>query len=253
MGLRLLDLSGWLEFGDDADDQIANKRRLLIENRDEVLSVRAGSHAACAELLDEIRVNLREFHPERPADAVGDDDLLAAASLLVPEDLCVMVNVDGQWTLEAACVCAPSRWRLSDKIATSIDAIHSPVPGYAEDLAPATRRFFDRLADRAFWRLNWTLLDDPALFQPTPSRRPVSDDPNEWLFRVERQTLRRLRKSGAVIFTIRTYVTVARELVDSVENFATDVRTVLASAPDDTLNYKGWQHLAARWSSWYPN
>jgi len=31
------------------------------------------------------------------------------------------------------------------------------------------------------------------------------------------------------------------------------VRTVLASAPDDTLNYKGWQHLAARWSSWYPN
>ena len=251
MGLRPLDLAQWLEFGDEARGQLDQKRELLREHRDDVLIVRSGTREACEELLEAVLDNLRDYHPDVRAQGGLDDDPLAAASLLVPEDLCVMVEIDGTWRLEAACVCFPSRWRLADKVGTSIDAIHSPVPGYEDDLAEPTRRFFDRLADRAFWRLNWTMLDDPTLFQPIPVRRPASDDPGEWLFRVERQTLRRLATSGAVIFTIRTYVTPARVLVERVEGIATDVATVLNSAPSATIDYKGWSHLCERWSDWF--
>ena len=87
------------------------------------------------------------------------------------------------------------------------------MPGYDHELARPTNGFFDRLTPgRSFWRLNWTLLDNPALFQPTATRTAPSGDLADWYFRVERQTLRQLPRSRAIVFTIRTYVTSAAAL-----------------------------------------
>ena len=58
-----------------------------------------------------------------------------------------------------------------------------------------------------------------------------------WL-RVERQTLRRLPRSGAVLFTIRTYITpIATVLVD--QESADAMWAAVDAMPDDIRGYKG--------------
>lgn len=249
MGLRPLDLAQWLEGGDDARAQIDRKRELFASRRAEVHAHIPGSAPACAELHDLVRDHLMRHDPTSLADATTDPDPLVAASLLVAEDLCVLERAEAGWTLTAATVCFPSRWRLADKIGTTLDAIHGPVPGYEEAIAAPTRSFFDRLSvEKPVWRLNWTLLDDPTLFQPAPGRPATAADPLDLIFRVERQTLRRLPGTGAVVFTIRTYCTRAGVLAARVPTFAADVLASLVSAPEASLAYKGWTDLAARWS-----
>jgi hypothetical protein len=164
----------------------------------------------------------------------------------VQEDLCVLVK-DDAWRLRAACVCFPSRWLLATKINTTLDEIHGPVPGYGQELARPTTGFFDRLTpERSFWRLNWTLLDSPTLFQPTASRTAPSGDLADWFFRVERQTLRQLPQSRAVIFTIRTYVTSAVTLSERDTQFVPTLLHSLETAPSSTQSYKGWTGVAER-------
>lgn len=246
MGLRPLDLSRWLEGGPDVDAQRAEKRWLLAARRDEVLIVQPAGEAGAIELLAEVS---RATGADPSVDEADGSSALAAAALLVAEDLCVLVETEGRWWMAAACVCFPSRWRLSDKVGADVAAIHAPVPGYADTLARPVDAFFTRLtAERAFWRLNWTLLDDPALFQPGPARQRPALDPAALTFRVERQTLRRLPRTGAVIFTIRTYAEAAGRIAERDPAFAADVLAVLATAPAATVAYKGWEGLAAAWA-----
>jgi hypothetical protein len=63
---------------------------------------------------------------------------------------------------------------------------------------------------------------------------------------VERQTLRRLPLSDAIIFTIRNYVASAQELCDSHEEFGPTLLLNLDTAPESTQSYKGWIGVADR-------
>ncbi len=160
-----------------------------------------------------------------------------------------MLVRDDAWRLRAACVCFPSRWDLAQKIGTTLDDIHSPVPGYDGDLSTPTNSFFDRLRpERSYWRLNWTLLDHPDLFQPQPKRSQgaPSGELTDWFFRVERQTLRQLPHTNAIVFTIRTYVASAASLRDSDAEFVPALLRGLDTAPGEMQDYKGWTGVAER-------
>jgi hypothetical protein len=109
-------------------------------------------------------------------------------------------------------LCFPVHWRLRDKLGRPLDVIHAPVPGFAERLAGPVERFFAAIQPpRPVWRVNWSLVGTDALYLPPEAggrARAVSATlagEQLWL-RVERQTLRRLPESGAVVFGIRTYV-----------------------------------------------
>lgn len=250
MGLRPLEESRWFEFDDDGDGQLATKAFLLDTNGSATTFELPESVAASRELACAVVDNLQRFHPERPR-ALDPNSGVVEASRLVPDDLCVMEKRENQWRLTAASVCFPSRWRLQDKVNATLDEIHEPVPGYDESLGSLTRRFFERVDERGNWRLNWTLLDDDRLFLPGERDRPKVMDPAKWFFRVERQTLRRLPITGAVIFTIRTRIEAAETMVQRVDGFADDVLRVLESAPPQTLSYKGWTNLAPSWREWF--
>jgi len=66
---------------------------------------------------------------------------------------------------------------------------------------------------RPSWRCNWNVVDSPNLYlrqSPHPQGTRESITPENagvrlWI-RSERQTLRKLPKSGEVLFTIRTYI-----------------------------------------------
>jgi hypothetical protein len=246
MGLRPLDLERWLEVDERRDDELEQKRQLLDTAFDVVVATDPHGDEGSRELLLEVTRFLEVHHPEIAIEVSAHEHPVVAAARLVQEDLCVLVRSDA-WRLRAACVCFPSRWNLASKLGTTLDDIHRPVPIYDVELSRPTNAFFERLRpDRSFWRLNWTLIDSPVLHQPTSARRSPHGDLADWFFRVERQTLRRLAVSDAVVFTIRNYVASAKELCDAHEEFGATLLLNLDTAPEAVREYKGWTGVADR-------
>jgi dimethylamine monooxygenase subunit A len=240
MGLRPLVLSNWFESDHDAAQELDEKHRLLRDRRDEVV----GLLDSCRPAAEELHGMVVE-HLGGPKVAAADHPLIDA-SLLVPDDLCIMERFDGEWRLSGAVVAFPSRWYLAEKIGRSLDKIHDVVPGYATQLASPVNAFFDRMTpERSVWRLNWSLVDSPELFLPPSHRRPL-DDVEEWFFRVERQTLRVLPQTRAIVFTIRTYVRSLEQLLAMSADYGSALLLALDTAPQESLEYKGWVGVADR-------
>jgi hypothetical protein len=207
MGTRALDLDDWFVIDELRDAELALRRRLLAERRDDVFAALPSAGPASEEVHGLVRSWLSErglLVPHEEAGAVGGPDPhpLAAAGLLVQDDLCLMVRRDGGWHLDGGIVCFPSVWRLADKLGRSAAAVHAPVEHYAEELAARVDRFLDRLdVGKPVWRRNLSVKPTNALFLPV--RVPDGGDGPRWL-RSERQTLRKLPRTGAILCTIRT-------------------------------------------------
>lgn len=266
MGLKPLDPDAWILIDEHYERDLAEKRRLVRESHDDVIAVLPGTEDAAAEVLHALATHLVERSPDRfgrdaHALVAGDDSLhpIERAGLLVQEDLCLHTVVDGRLVLSAASLCFPTRWRLGDKIGRSLSVIHEPVPGYA-DVATGVDRVVGQLrVTRGVWRTNWSVMDDPALFQPTGHGRGVRAEGAEaitaadagqrlWL-RVERQTLRRFPEHDSVLFTIRVLQRSFAEL-----GRRPDVAAWLAAAirrlPTEVARYKSiapFGEAAAAW------
>jgi hypothetical protein len=236
MGLKALDLREWIEIDEHFPDQLAERRRLLEQRREEVLGALPESAAGQAEVLELLLDHVpRRFpaHYRRTAGELanlvtGERFDLAAwceaplelAGRLVQEDLCLMQRGGPAYRLVAGVLCFPSHWRLADKLGRPLAVIHEPVPGFADSLAVTVDRFFANLqVARPVWRVNWSLVDTPQLFLPPEHRalrRAIAAEragAELWL-RVERQTLRRLPRSGDVLFGIRTHLAPLAEVID---------------------------------------
>ena len=209
--------------------EMAERRTLLDSRRAEVFAATAGSEAARREALDRIAAVLPVRHPSHfgcDGDALHNRltgerwdladppcDPLELAGRLVQEDLCLIGVEEGVPVLRAAVLCAPSRWRLHEKIGRPLAGIHDRVPLYADTLSAPVDRFMRHLKPgKLTERLNWSVTDDPALFQVEGKHRTGLDpsftaaNAGARLFlRVERQTLSRLPRSGFVLFTIRVH------------------------------------------------
>ena len=208
MGLARIDEARWLLPDDQRDHELSLRRSLVRDRRADVVAALPGTESASAEVLALVQAWEQAFSPHHADEALRDEHPLVAAGLRTQEDLVVMAPHADGYHLDAAVLCCPSHWRLRDKVGGSALAIHGPVPGYDVDLAEKVDRFLDRLRPGVIVaRRNWSVHDDDALFAPDPPRHPVpvpADEVGErlWL-RSERQTLRRLPQSGAVLFTIR--------------------------------------------------
>lgn len=125
---------------------------------------------------------------------------LERACRRVEEDLCVLAG----GVLVAGCVCFLSHWSLTDKIGQPLTAVHERVPGYAADLSAKVDTFLRRLTtESVVGRRNFTVHELPDFYAPVAPPPLGVPPPEQWL-RSERQTLRRLPRSSAVLFTIRT-------------------------------------------------
>ncbi len=168
---------------------------------------------------------------------------LEEAGRLVPEDFCVHLPdpQSGAPTLVAGCVAFPNRWTLADKLGRPVTAVHAPVPEYAPQLGRPVERLMDRLvAGRILERSNWGVVGDGELFAPLPTaaRRPdwQGIGAQRWL-RIERQTLRRLPQTGAVVFTIRTLLGPLEMLRDDPAAAAL-LAAAIRELPEDVARYK---------------
>ena len=270
MGLSPIDDADWLELDESFAEQMAAKRALLATRRDAVLRFLPGTDEAASEALEAVCDNLLRHHGdiyaghgggltnrhtgETVALASPGTHPLETAARLAPEDLCLLQPAADGYRLTAGCVCFPSNWSLAEKLGKPVRSIHDPVPGFAPALGAPVDRFFQRLAaGHVVARFNWLVHDTPELHQVhrKPDPRPIP--PEEagarlWL-RVERQVLRRLPRSGAVLFSIRTHVHRLEDAIRTADDAAALAGALRAMAPE-LFAYRGLDRFGAALFQW---
>lgn len=227
-GIGPLDPKQWLLQDDAFEFQMSERARLLGAQRSDVLRSCDGSEPAQQELLDAVlntlldtasyRVGATEVRrPDGVTIAIDRADPLGTLGHLVQEDFCILEPRGDQSVLTAAVLCFPASWRLSDKIDQPLTHIHIPVGAYTADLAKRVQRMFDAIhPDKPLWRNNCLWYEQPELFQPNSRVEPVSGQGaiTAAYLRSERQCLLRLPKTGAVVFSIHTYMLTAKRALE---------------------------------------
>ncbi|KEO91193.1 hypothetical protein EH31_00580 [Erythrobacter longus] len=150
------------------------------------------------------------------AAMLGVQGALPEAALAAHEDMCLLTKAPGddQYRLIGAAVAWPSDWHPKDKIGLPLRALHAPIAGYEEHLASGVDRFMETLKPGAiFGRCNWFIAatGERRWLETRPALEAFAhvtdENAGETLFvRSERQTLRRLPETGAILFTIGIYV-----------------------------------------------
>jgi hypothetical protein len=238
LGTFPVEISNWLLRDAEFDLTVQLKKKLLATRRSEVVGLQPGGDEVAEEAAQLVSAWAGVELASRGIDA------LVEASLLVADDLAVLQPIkshDGseQLLLNAAVVCCPSRWMLSEKMGYNMLAIHEPVAKYADHVGAAVDTYFQRLTvEKPVWRSNWIIQDHPALFQPRIPMGPLVKTPDELWIRMERQTLRRLPKTGGILFTIRGYQQPLPEYLSRSKQIAQNIRTMLERLPDDVAQYK---------------
>ncbi|GBF57452.1 hypothetical protein PbB2_01119 [Candidatus Phycosocius bacilliformis] len=242
VGLAPIDLAHWL-IPDDQAAWLGPKAELIDADPQAVFASLPGSMPAQIEAADLVAAAVGRAYDR------GEPPLLAA-SRLVSDDLVVMEMVDGAWTATAMCLCSPTFFSAHDAIGKSLFGLHRPVPGGDPGLGGRISRVFSLLRDDlVLERHNWTVQWSKARF--TPDGQPLREaaaaasesEAREALhLRVERQTIRRLPASGAVLFTIRIRLTRLAELLADPVQKALFEEAWRAAAPD-VRGYKKWQSL----------
>jgi hypothetical protein len=218
-GVQPLDLADWLIVDEAYGGQMALRDRLIAERRAEVLGRTEGSEAAEGEALETVLAHLpggftrKGPRITRPDGVVVDlygDTPLAVAGRLVQEDLCLLERPEGaaEHLLSAAILCFPASWTLSEKLGRPLGAIHRPVAEYDPTMARRVQRMFDAIRpETPLWRQNALLYASPDLHQPRTEAAPRDDTRHDTPYlRSERQCLLRLPRTGAILFSIHTYV-----------------------------------------------
>jgi hypothetical protein len=190
------------------------------------------AHPESVQILPEGDAPAREL-----AQMLGAADLESAARAHW-EDFCILTqDAPGQsYRLVAAAVAFPTDWRLSEKIGKPLHAVHEPIHGYAEQLSDGVDRFMDKLrTGEIFGRTNMFVMPSgearymPELPAEQRYAHVTSDNAGSTLFaRCERETLRRLPETGAIVFTIGVFRTSLGSLSDeAMERIASSVGAML--------------------------
>ncbi len=244
IGLKPIDADAWLE-GEEADPAV-RKDPLFASVPDLVWGALPGSEAGQAEVLEMVAA-------AAPVEDRPDLPPLYAAARCVADDLCLMEKREEGWTLTALSLSAGSFFTAAEAIGRRLDQLHAPVPGFEDRFGTRVQRMFDWLPPTAIVeRRNWTVVNSDALHAPDvaairaeiPAIAP-QDAADRLFIRMERQTLRRLPRTGGILFTIRIWrhsLADLRHRPEQLAAFATAWRTAPKSfrgykqlAPYDTL------------------
>tara|TARA_Y100001968_G_scaffold322856_1_gene359631 strand:+ start:650 stop:1531 length:882 start_codon:yes stop_codon:yes gene_type:complete len=268
IGLKPIDDYSWLEIDSLFEEEISLKKRLYEEKKDQVLITPVESIDIQKEVLDIVLEHLNEFYSDSyriNKDSVevlksktiyffkDFENPLELASLLVQEDLIIMQPKKDVFYLKSASLCAPTRWSLKEKFNLSLSEIHKEVPGYKEKIDLRVNNIFQNLPDqKIFERYNWSIFDSPELFQPIGSKTLVeikNIDPEDLYLRVERQTLRRLKDSRSILFTVRVHVDPMSSILSD-KNILMDLIKAIQNLEEDMKNYKVIQPFEERLIKW---
>ena len=262
IGLTPLDPADWIEVDALLVEQLALKQTILAADLASSFAALEESAVGQGEVLEMLAAHLPARFPDvyrregafmriLPADsgvALHGDPPLLIASRLVQEDLLLMRRDASGWRLVAGSLCFPSTWLLREKLGRAMGAIHAPVPGYGGQMGDRIARIFDNLQpDRPVERFNWSIYGDARLRHAQSRQEPherFPDGPSvseRAHIRVERQTLRRMARSGDILFTVRIHSDPLAALAHHRDGrtLAAALRGQLAQLTNEQLDYKG--------------
>ncbi|KAL2754203.1 hypothetical protein ACRALDRAFT_2124959, partial [Sodiomyces alcalophilus JCM 7366] len=273
MGLRAIHHDDWIELDSQFPKFHAEKARRIIDRGEKCTMTAPEAYPAAVELLEELARYLPDRYPtlfRRTETGLlvnlwsGEsfdvttrplrEGPITICTRLVQDDLAIMVKrEDGQYYLLSGSILLPGFWRLGDKFGMALSQIHATgnVPQFHEKLEAGMGKFFARLRPGELYaRHNYFMqVDDGLGWSHSIGSEDAPEESRGWKvvkepeggrsvedmwFRSERQTLRRLPRTGAVVFTIRTYfhpmTEVAREdyvpgrLASAIRSWGPDVR-----------------------------
>ncbi|KAH7026390.1 alpha-1,2-mannosyltransferase [Microdochium trichocladiopsis] len=271
MGLRTVKHEDWIELDNDFPRFHADKKQRIEERGSKCCHTAPEAYPAAMELLEELTEYLPARYPslyrrtQRGLDNLWSgetfditarplaEDPMQMCARLVQDDLAIMIEKeDGQYYLLAGAILLAGFWRLTDKLGMPLSEIHTSgsVPQYKEKLEKGMMNFFRRLKpeemvarnnyfvqvdDELAW--SWSIGDeDAALVSWSTAEKNRAIQHHH--FRSERQTLRRLPRSGGVVFTIRTYFHPMTEIAE--EDYVPGrLASAVRSWGDDVSRYKG--------------
>jgi len=250
LGLHPLPDPDWLDIDSDFAQFHEHKLEQFKIRPQSVYGQLPGSETAVAELREALLQHLLAEHGSVYTrgnnclrhDITGLEFRLPAenlwqTSLWIQEDICLLQQIDGEFRLTAASVCSPSNWHPADKLGCSLDSIHRPVPGFEERLSGRVDALFSALKpDKPLLRYNWSLQPGNELYwrDKLAPRDPMAAQ----YWRVERQTLRRLPETGALVFMIRVYLH-GRSEIEKIPGVKKNLQALLERIPEQEKLYKG--------------
>ena len=261
VGLETISVAEWFEADRNLLPHLERKGELLNQDHGRVFRAEAGTEDAQHEVLDLLLAHLKDHHPsthtvlndkvhikDGPTVHLSGRAPLETASRLVQEDLVIMRASDDGYRLTAASLCFPSSWSLAEKHGRSMRDIHETVPGFNDGrMGAIVARIFQNLtADQLLARYNWSVYDDADLHHPEARQLSVNVSESAGFLaglfvRVERQTLRRLPRSGDILFTIKIHHDPLPLLAAHPDraNLAAGLANQLRRLDRDQLEYKG--------------
>ncbi|KAL9626435.1 MAG: hypothetical protein Q9164_007876, partial [Protoblastenia rupestris] len=272
MGLRSLpSWSDWIELDNHYPRYHSDKARRIAERGEKCCKTAPEVYDGAVELLEEFVKYLPARYPSlyRRTD-VGMDNLwsgesfniverplkedpMQMAARMVQDDLAIMFErPDGQYYLLAGAILLAGFWRLEDKFGMPLSEIHTSgdVPQFREKLEKGMMNFFRRVKpedpvlrnnyflqvdDDLAWSHSIGSEDSPEVAWSTAEKNKAIE---HHFFRSERQSLRRLPRSGGVVFTIRTYFHPITEIAE--EDYVPGrLASAVRSWGEDVSRYKG--------------
>lgn len=240
MNLSLLDTKEWMVVDEDFQQFSQHKQETLCKSyyaMDQSIDAQHELHNILLEHL----VNDHDCYTYNGTDylehntGIGWNTTnkdLYSSSKWVQEDICILQPVQGEYRLTAASVCSPSSWVLEEKMGKTITEIHSPVPDFDKVVAKRLETFLRALKpENPVMRYNWSYSKNNELSQ----RPDVSVEQNGRYWRVERQTMRKLPATGAIVFTIRIFIHPIEQLGEQANQ---DLTELFSRLPQEELEYK---------------
>ncbi|TWT51368.1 hypothetical protein Pla22_41450 [Rubripirellula amarantea] len=234
------------------EDHVILKRLLINDDPQNYVALTPGCLESVVETTRWIR-NQSDSLLDRADEPITD---FVTAAIGVQEDIVICQGED-DFAVMAGVVCFPSGWSIAEKIGLPLSEVHGPVPGFASAMAESTRTLMDRLkVGRPVSRTNWGVRASArwdqspkhsASFAREAEKITCDNAGHRCHFRVERQTLSRLERTGDIVFTIHT---MQCPVVDLTAEQQRILLGVLTTCPAETLTYKGISVFGDRLCGW---
>ena len=235
-GLKPIPAAQWLTPDTEAEAWLRDKCLILKMMRANVVAGDTSGDAA-EEALERIISATGQVPNQSMPTALEE------AASIVSDDLCLMQEYHpGDWRLIGGVLCAPTYWTLPERIGLDLAGLHGPVPGGETALSPRVARIFTGLKpDVVLERFNWTVQASEKRY--TPDRPNVAGKQLDDLhLRVERQTIRKLKATGTILFTIRVSVDPLLPILSDPDAREAFEDAWLGAGPD-LRRYKRWDAL----------
>ena len=250
LGLTPCSKPNWLAIDEDFAHFHAHKLQQFETHPDKVFAALPQSVAAQEEfsqvLLEDLLTNHADLyyregnllHQQSGIEWHLDTPDLAASSLWIPEDICLLQQLGDEHILTAASICSPSNWQLKHKIGRNLNVIHDPIPRYKAILQERVNRMLSQMNDqKLILRFNWSIQRGNELCWHPELYPPDFNDALYW--RIERQTLKRLPLTRAIVFGIRIYLESFTQLERRIPAFRQQVRKLIDNLDAEQRSYKG--------------